>query len=236
MAQRRMFSPKITSSDAFLDMPISSQLLYFHLGMDADDDGFVNPKRIMRIIGVGDDDLKILLAKRFVLLFESGVIVIKHWKINNLIRKDWHHNTVYIEEKAQLQTKDNGAYTEKDKSVNRLLTDNNIIKLNIIKPIDKSIGGSKLPSPKQEAKEFFDLTEKQEQVIHTLTERGIPEKICRAEISQFVNYWSELNGTGKKQRWEMEKTFELNRRLAKWFNNYQKWNMQKNKAPRGVEI
>ena len=89
MATRRMFSQSITDSDAFLDMPLSTQALYFHLSMKADDDGFVNsPKRIQRNIGASDDDLKILIAKRFILVFESGIIVIKHWKIHNYIQSD----------------------------------------------------------------------------------------------------------------------------------------------------
>ena len=109
-----MFSPNIVDSDAFLEMPASAQSLYFHLGMRADDDGFVgNPKKIMRMINVGEDDLKILLAKRFILTFESGVIVIKHWRINNLIRKDWYRETIYKDEKELLSIKDNGSYTEK---------------------------------------------------------------------------------------------------------------------------
>ena len=112
MAQRRLFSPDIVASDAFLDMPISTQALYFHLGMYADDDGFVNPKKIMRLIGVSDDDLKVLLTKRFVLKFESGVVVIKHWLIHNTIRKDRYHETKYLEEKSSLIIKENGSYTE----------------------------------------------------------------------------------------------------------------------------
>lgn len=112
MAQRRLFSPDIVASDAFLDMPISTQALYFHLGMYADDDGFVNPKKIMRLIGVSDDDLKVLLTKRFVLKFDSGVIVIKHWLIHNSIRKDRYHETKYIEEKKLLTVKENMSYTE----------------------------------------------------------------------------------------------------------------------------
>ncbi len=109
---RRMFSPKIVSSDAFLDMPISTQALYFHLGMEADDDGFVNPKRIMRVVGASDDDLKVLLGKRFVLVFDNGVIVIKHWLIHNQIRKDRYNETQYLEEKQQLKIKENNSYTE----------------------------------------------------------------------------------------------------------------------------
>ncbi|MGI5927165.1 MAG: hypothetical protein ACOX8A_08320 [Thermacetogeniaceae bacterium] len=113
MAERRMFSKTIIDSDAFLDMPASAQALYFHLNMRADDDGFVNnPKKIQRVIGSTDDDLKLLLAKRFILAFESGVIVIKHWKLNNYIRKDRYSPTLYQEEYAQLEEKENGAYTE----------------------------------------------------------------------------------------------------------------------------
>lgn len=112
MAERRMFSKKIVESDAFLDMPLSSQALYLHLNMEADDDGFVNsPKRIQRMIGASEDDLKLLLAKNFIIQFESGVVVVKHWKINNYIAKDRYHETVYLEEKALLYEKNNSAYT-----------------------------------------------------------------------------------------------------------------------------
>lgn len=112
MAERRMFAKTIIDSDAFLDMPMSTQCLYFHLAMRADDDGFLNnPKKVQRMIGASDDDLKVLLSKRFLLPFDSGVVVIKHWKIHNYIQKDRYKPTVYQEEKAQLQVKENGAYT-----------------------------------------------------------------------------------------------------------------------------
>ena len=112
MAERRMFAKTIIDSDAFLNMPLTTQALYFHLSMRADDDGFVNnPTRIQRMVGAQDDDLRLLIAKSFVLTFESGVIVIKHWRINNYIRNDRYHETVYQEEKALLSTKDNDAYT-----------------------------------------------------------------------------------------------------------------------------
>ena len=112
MAERRMFAKTIIDSDAFLDMPLSSQALYFHLSMRADDDGFINnPRKIQRMIGCGDDDLKLLIAKNFILPFDSGVVVIKHWKIHNYIRNDRYKETVYQEEKAMLNTKDNKAYT-----------------------------------------------------------------------------------------------------------------------------
>lgn len=112
MAERRMFAKTITESDAFLDMPLSTQALYFHLGMVADDDGFINsPRRVQRMIGGGDDDLKLLIAKNFVIPFESGVVVIKHWKMNNYIQKDRYHATNYVEEKKLLAVKENGAYS-----------------------------------------------------------------------------------------------------------------------------
>ena len=112
MAERRMFTMKIVDSDAFLDMPLSAQTLYFHLSMRADDDGFVNnPKKIQRMIGASDDDLKLLIAKRFILIFESGVIVIKHWRMHNLLRKDRYNPTQYQEEYKSLSVKENGAYT-----------------------------------------------------------------------------------------------------------------------------
>ena len=111
MAERRMFAKTIVLSDAFLDLPMSARCLYFTLGMLADDDGFVNaPRSIMRQCGASDDDMKLLLAKKFVLLFDSGVIVIKHWRINNYLRSDRYVPTKYGEEKADLHLDENGAY------------------------------------------------------------------------------------------------------------------------------
>lgn len=126
MAQRRMFSLKIVGSDAFLEMPTSSRELYWELGMYADDDGFVNPRKIMRMVGATDDDLKMLIVKRFVLPFENGVIVIKHWKINNLIRKDFYQETEYIEQKKTLFLKANGSYTDNKENGDPLLCQQNV--------------------------------------------------------------------------------------------------------------
>ena len=106
-----MFSLKIVDSDLFLDMPLSSQCLYFYLSMRADDDGFVNnPKKIIKIIGANEDDLKILIAKGFVIVFEQGIIVITHWKINNFIRKDRYKPTLYENEVQSLSQTKNGMY------------------------------------------------------------------------------------------------------------------------------
>lgn len=123
MAERRMFAKTIVTSDAFLDMPLSARCLYFTLGMFADDDGFVNnPKSIMRQVGACTDDLNLLLFKRFILSFDSGIIVIKHWRIHNYIQKDRYKETKYIEEKSTLMLDDKGAYTERIQDVYSLDT------------------------------------------------------------------------------------------------------------------
>ena len=97
MAQRRMFSKEVAGSDFFLDMPLSSQCLYFHLGIHADDDGFVSPRSIIRLCGAKDDDLGVLLAKGFCIKFQDSVIVLTHWKQNNEIKSDRYKPTVYQE-------------------------------------------------------------------------------------------------------------------------------------------
>lgn len=119
MSERRMFSKSITESDAFLDLPSSAQVLYFHLSMNADDEGFINSsKRIRNMCGASDEDMQLLEDKAFLIHFESGIYVIKHWKINNRLRKDRARKTNYPEEKAMLTEKDNGVYSlRKDSEV-----------------------------------------------------------------------------------------------------------------------
>ena len=139
---------KIVDSDAFLEMPLSTQCLYFHLNMRADDDGFVgNANRIMRMIGAGDDDMKILLMKRFLLRFESGVIVIKHWRIHNTLKSDRLVETSYTDEKSMLTLKDNKSYT--------LLPDNSETKCFQNVSIDKS-SRDKDSVDKTEIEDFFE--------------------------------------------------------------------------------
>ncbi|WP_041762684.1 conserved phage C-terminal domain-containing protein [Leuconostoc sp. C2] len=115
MAQRRMFSKKVTDTDVFLEMPLSTQALYFHLNMHADDDGFIdNTKTIQRMIGSSDDDRKLLVAKQFLLPFENGVVVIKDWRVHNYIRKDTYNQTMYPNELEQLNINDSGQYERQD--------------------------------------------------------------------------------------------------------------------------
>lgn len=115
MAEKRMFSKQIIDSDAFLEMPLSTQALYFHLSMRADDDGFLNnAKKVMKIIGANQNDYDLLVAKSFIIQFSDGICVIKHWRINNYLRKDRYTETIYQEEKAMLTMQPNGRYSLKD--------------------------------------------------------------------------------------------------------------------------
>lgn len=110
MANRRMFSLDVVDTDRFLEMPASSQNLYFHLGMRADDDGFVSsPKKITKLVNCGEDDLNVLISKGFVIAFDGGIVVIRHWKQNNYIQSDRYKQTLYQKELSAL-TVNNGAY------------------------------------------------------------------------------------------------------------------------------
>lgn len=190
MAQRRLFSPDVVSSDAFLEMPISSQALYFHLGMGADDDGFVNPKRIMRMIGCSDDDLKVLLAKRFVLAFESGVIVLKHWLIHNSIRKDRYHETRYLDEKKTLFIKENNAYSNVwQPNGNQMVPE---VKLSEVK-LNGGIFKKKLPLPKN--MKFYNpddtgevLDENQLPIIEESLKKGMAS--YRLDAENLLKYYN----------------------------------------------
>ena len=134
MAQKRMFNQLVVGSDDFLEMPDSSQNLYFHLSMRADDDGFVdNWKSIMRMTGKKEDDLKILIAKSFIIPFESGIIVIKHWKLNNYIQKDRYKETIHIAEKSLLSTDKNNVYNLDTACIQNVYSDKISIDKNSIK-------------------------------------------------------------------------------------------------------
>ena len=125
MADRRMFHKHVIDSDNFLDMPASSQALYFHLAMRADDEGFVgNPKKIQKMIGANDDDAKILLSKEFLKIFKSGVVVVSHWKIHNNVRKDRLKKTIYQDEKNELTLDENNVYILSEKEELKTIENN----------------------------------------------------------------------------------------------------------------
>ena len=178
MAERRMFAKTIIDSDAFLDMPVTTRLLYYDLAMRADDDGFVNsPKKIMRVVGASQDDLKLLAVKKFIIPFDNGVVVIKHWRIHNYIRKDTYTETNYKEQKAMLTLDENKAY----KVVDGTLTDSGRVEDTGKDSIGKdSIGKDNLsntkvldcPSLEDEPKQKYVLQEYVD-MWNTLEEFGI---------------------------------------------------------------
>ena len=123
MAERRMFSKTIIDSDVFLDMPTSTRLLYYDLAMRADDDGFINnPRKIARMTGASDDDLKILASKNYIIPFASGIVVIRHWRVHNYIRKDTYNETQYKLEKSMLELDNNKCYSTIRPSTSRRRT------------------------------------------------------------------------------------------------------------------
>jgi hypothetical protein len=197
MAERRMFAKTIIDSDAFIDMPLSTQALYFHLSMRADDDGFINnSKKIQRMIGASDDDLKVLMMKRFIIPFESGVVVIKHWKIHNYIRNDRYKPTVYAEEKAMLTSKENGAYTEADTigipSGNQMDTQYSIGKDSSVK--DSIVEGSvdDDPAAATDGDQLIRIGGSLGKGVVYLTERQMEDLLDRLGLDAFDRYVDRL--------------------------------------------
>lgn len=151
MAQRRMFSLEVCDTDNFLDMPASTQLLYFHLGLRADDDGFVSsPKKITAMVNCSTDDLKLLIAKQFVIPFQSGVCVIRDWKVNNYIQKDRYHETRYLAEKSMLTICEDQSYmldTERIQDVSKMDTEVRLVKSKGRLELGKESKGADEPLP-----------------------------------------------------------------------------------------
>ena len=229
MAERRMFAKKIIDSDAFLDMPLSTQSLYFHLSMRADDEGFINnPKRIQRMIGASDDDCKLLIAKGFILVFETGVIVIKHWKIHNYIQKDRFKPTICSEEKKEIVTEEDGTYTQCTRNGYALDTQVRIGKVSIgkVSSIEPPKGVEKIPPDMEESKPLKRFT------APTLEEvkEYCAERKNGVDAERFVNYYTangwkvgknpmkdwraavrswERNDFGKPKTAETEHSFDL---------------------------
>lgn len=199
MAEKRMFAKSIVLTDAFLDMPMSTRCLYFTLGMLADDDGFVgSPKSIMRQCGATEDDMNVLILKRFVLKFDSGVIVIKHWRINNYLQNDRHHDTNYQEELSTLSVDSNGAYTEKDKVYTECIQDVNVDKNSIDKiSIDKNSTVKKFAPPTLEEVTAY-----------------CKERNNNVDPQRFIDYYESngwLVGKNKMKNWQAAvRTWERN--------------------------
>lgn len=186
-----MFSLKVVDTDDFLDMGQGSQLLYFHMAMRADDDGFVNsPKKIMRFAGAKDDDMKVLIAKQFILPFQSGVIVIRHWKENNYIQSDRKHDTIYEEEMAQLREGTGGVYemyTECIQDVSIMDTEDRLGK----DRLGKGTPAKDKPSPEstQDSKEIAEVI-KLFEVVNPSVYRLYGHKTQRQACERLLKKWS----------------------------------------------
>jgi len=208
MAERRMFTKKITDSDAFFEMSSAAQALYFHLNQGADDDGFNNQVQIAMFKSHASvDDLKVLLCKNFIIRFESGVIVIKHWRMHNTLRKDRYIPTNFQEELAKLNIKENGAYTISDnigcQTVAKRLPQVRLGKDRLGKvSIEGECNEPKaLPAPFDEIKDYFNtvcvsypkiisLSDKRKTalkgLINTYSVEKVKEVFDKAEKSDFM--------------------------------------------------
>lgn len=238
MAQRRMFSLKIIDTDNFLEMPISARELYFQFGMRADDDGFVgNPRRIMKMIGASDDDLKVLIAKRFLIPFNSGICVISDWKIHNYIQKDRYQETQFKSEKAQLDENENGKYLlngednpKQLENVSKMDTQVRVrVRSELGKDSNKDVGNKKEKPKNTPLKEivnyFFELKgwdnkdksfyDKKEIVYSRFTK---PAKdlleLCEGNIAEAKGCLKKISdwATSRSLDWSIETTFK------KWYD------------------
>ena len=198
-----MFAKTIIDSDAFLEMPMSARLLYYDLSMRADDDGFNNsPRKVMRTIGATNDDINILIARKFIIPFDNGVVVIKHWRIHNYIRKDTYNETPYKEQKELLEYDENKAYrlkcTECIQSVDEPLTQVRLGKDSLVKD---SLGKdsvvedtSTTPSLLQQIKKY------------------VAEHNLNVDPERFFNYYNKTD-------WKTTKGNPVN-----WQDKLQEWN------------
>ena len=191
MANRRMFSLDVVDTDIFLDMPTSTQCLYFQLGMRADDDGFVSsPKRITTMVGCNADDLKLLIAKGFIIALEDGIIVIRHWKQNNYIQNDRRKDTIY-QSQLEALTVNNGIYEMDTKCIHTVSeadTQDSIDKnskdkgskgKDSIKPPKRST--TYFPNDESLNQAFLDYLEMRKQIKKPMTDRAVELAIKKLE-------------------------------------------------------
>ena len=190
-----MFAKTIVMSDDFLDMPLSTRCLYFGFGMMADDDGFINnPKSVMRQVGASIDDLNLLIGKRFVLPFESGVIAIKHWKIHNYIPKDRYKETKYLKEKSTLMVDERGAYTECIQNVYKMDTQVRLGKdrLGQVRVVEVSENGDGSDSEEENGNEFFKMGGKIGKDVVVLTDNQMSALLDKLGLDGFNHYVNKL--------------------------------------------
>lgn len=216
MAERRMFAKTIIDSDAFLDMPVTARLLYYDLAMRADDDGFVNsPKKIMRMIGVSQDDMSILIMRKFIIPFDNGIVVIKHWRIHNYIRKDTYNETTYKEEKAMLSFDENKAYTLKSQQSDNAVDGSSTERGRLVDTGKVRLGKDSIESSNK-AKRFVKPT--LEEVQAYITEKGL-----NVNAEKFIDYY-ESNG------WKVGRN-----PMKDWKATVRRWNTTETKAEKPQE-
>ena len=208
MAERRMFSRRVVKSDAFTEMPLSAQALYYHLGMEADDDGFVsNPKQVMRAIGANDDDLRLLIAKKFVIVFPNGLVLIKHWRIHNSIQKDRYTPSTYQKERESIMVRDNGAYTLKNEG--RSLKE---IAVSMLYTQVSKGKVSKGKNIKRRSKAELERLAVDFEEIWSLYPRKVGKKACR-------NWWARHAPSAEVVR-KMAETIEKYKKTDQWQRGY----------------
>jgi len=204
MSQKRMFDRAIIDTDRFMDLPISCKALYFLLGMEADDEGFVSFKKIIKIHGGSDDDVAVLVSKNFIIKFPSGVVVITDWNQNNWLDSRRIRPTQYHQEKKMLNLSEHKRY----------VLSGCLARVEEKRGEEKRIE-EKRETPSQIAKEFF-LKGKSYKEYLDLFAQNCDKVIVTNEFDKFILYWTEPNASGNKQRWQKETTFEVKRRLTTW--------------------
>ncbi len=189
----------------------------------------------MKILGSSKNDFDILVIKRFILIFENGICVIKHWLIHNYIRKDTYQETKYLNEKDSLIIKENGSYTERGRLVDGSSTQYRLDKISIDKDREEEIPPKsssfeekeELPTkdkdireitPRQQAIDYFTKDGEKDKVLEEFILKGYKKDFLLTEMKKFISYWTEMNATGRKQKWELQKTFEVKKRLIYWLN------------------
>lgn len=224
MAQKRMFDKAIIDTDRFMDLSMSSKALYFLLGMDADDEGFVSYKKVMRVHGGNEDDIKVLMAKNFIISFKSGVVVITDWNKNNYLDKNRLRETEYQTEKKMLILTHDGTYELNNRltSIEESSIEENRIEQN------STVESSGALTPAEIARDFFIKGDEHKKMLDIFSKNASIDFVEK-EFDKFILYWTEPNKSGTKVRWEREPTFEIRRRLTTWFSRLNQYQQNKQK-------
>ena len=231
-----MFDKAIIDTDRFMDLSMSSKALYFLLGMEADDEGFVSYKKVMRIHGGNEDDIKVLVAKNFIIMFKSGVVVITDWQKNNWLDTRRIKPTEYTTEKKLLTVTSQKTY-----SLSGCLADASPEERRVEESRGEQYRGEesrvalRASTPSQVAKEFFSDEADHEELIKFFSSKGASEEAIKQDLQKFKLYWTEPNRSGTKERWQMQKTFEIKRRLVTWFSRMGN-GRHNNNQPKGITL